>query len=32
MVALAVSPDFADDRLVYGLGLGGTVWRRCDRT
>ena len=32
MVALAISPDFAHDRLAYGLGLGGTVWRRRDAT
>jgi photosystem II stability/assembly factor-like uncharacterized protein len=28
MVCVAVSPTYAQDRLVYGLGLGGTVWRR----
>jgi len=30
MVALALSPTYPDDRLVYGLGLGGTIWRRHD--
>jgi len=30
LVALAVSPAYAQDRLVYALGLGGTVWRRQD--
>jgi len=30
-VALAVSPAYATDRLIYALGLGGTVWRRRDR-
>jgi hypothetical protein len=30
-VAVAVSPAYAEDRLVYGLGLGGTIWRRTDR-
>jgi hypothetical protein len=29
-MALAVSPSYRDDRLVYGLGLGGTIWRRHD--
>lgn len=29
-VAVAPSPAFARDRLVYALGLGGTVWRRRD--
>jgi hypothetical protein len=32
MVALAISPNYADDRLVFGLGLGGLVWRRRDQT
>ena len=32
MVALAISQSYRDDRLVYGLGLGGTVWRRQDET
>jgi hypothetical protein len=27
-VAVAVSPSSAQDRLVYALGLGGSVWRR----
>jgi hypothetical protein len=31
MVALAVSPAYYDDRLVYGLGLGGIIWRRQDQ-
>ncbi|MGE3273381.1 MAG: hypothetical protein AB7P40_31900, partial [Chloroflexota bacterium] len=30
-VSVAISPAFATDRLVYALGLGGTVWRREDR-
>jgi hypothetical protein len=30
IVALAVSPGYRTDRLVYGLGLGGTIWRRQD--
>jgi hypothetical protein len=29
-VAVAPSPAYATDRLVYALGLGGTVWRRRD--
>ena len=29
-VAVSPSPAYARDRLVYGLGLGGTVWRRRD--
>ena len=32
MVSVAVSPAYAEDRLVYGLGLGGTLWRRHDAT
>ena len=28
VVAIAVSPNYGEDRLVYTLGLGGTVWRR----
>ena len=28
MVSVAVSPALSQDRLVYGLGLGGTLWRR----
>ena len=31
IVALAISPNYRDDRLVYGLGLGGTIWRRQDQ-
>lgn len=31
VVALAVSPDYDRDRLVYAIGLGGTIWRRDDR-
>jgi hypothetical protein len=27
-VAISVSPNYGEDRLVYALGLGGTVWRR----
>jgi photosystem II stability/assembly factor-like uncharacterized protein len=30
VVALAVSPNYVRDRLVYALGLGGTIWRRID--
>ena len=30
LVALAVSPAYHSDRLVYALGLGGTIWRRQD--
>ena len=30
VVALAVSPAYPEDRLVYALGLGGTIWRRRD--
>jgi hypothetical protein len=30
VVAVAVSPAYAEDRTVYALGLGGTVWRRRD--
>jgi hypothetical protein len=30
-VAVAPSPAYARDRLVYALGLGGTVWRRWDQ-
>ncbi|MDP8924235.1 MAG: hypothetical protein M3O34_15335 [Chloroflexota bacterium] len=29
-VALAVSPDYETDRLVFAVGLGGTIWRRED--
>ena len=29
-VAIAPSPAYARDRLVYALGLGGTIWRRYD--
>jgi hypothetical protein len=28
IVAVAVSPNYSQDRLVYALGLGGTIWRR----
>ena len=28
LVAIAVSPTYEDDRLIYALGLGGTLWRR----
>ena len=32
MVGLLVaSPNYSADRLVYGLGLGGTIWRRRDQ-
>jgi len=30
VVGLAISPTYAADRLVYALGLGGTIWRRHD--
>lgn len=30
IVAVAPSPEYCDDRLVYALGLGGSVWRRRD--
>jgi hypothetical protein len=30
VVAVVVSPAYAEDRLVYALGLGGTIWRRQD--
>ena len=30
VVSVAVSPAYAEDRLVYALGLGGTLWRRVD--
>ena len=26
VVALAISPTYRNDRLIYGLGLGGTIW------
>jgi hypothetical protein len=29
-VAVALSPAYVSDRLVYALGLGGTIWRRRD--
>jgi hypothetical protein len=29
-IALTISPGYAQDRLVYALGLGGTLWRRRD--
>jgi hypothetical protein len=28
LVAIAVSPDYVSDGLVFALGLGGTIWRR----
>jgi len=31
MVALAISPSYRSDRLLYALGLGGTIWRRHDQ-
>jgi hypothetical protein len=31
MVAIAASPNFAEDRAVYALSLGGTVWCGLDR-
>jgi len=30
IVGLAVSPSYAEDRLVFAVGLGGTVWQRRD--
>ena len=30
IVALAVSPDFARDRLVLAVGVGGTIWQIQD--
>jgi photosystem II stability/assembly factor-like uncharacterized protein len=30
-VALAISPNYVQDHLVYGLGLGGILWRRRDQ-
>jgi hypothetical protein len=27
IVALTVSPDFANDRLVLAVGVGGTIWQ-----
>ncbi len=30
VVALAPSPGYRDDRWVYALGLGGSIWRRRD--
>jgi len=30
IVGLAVSPDYASDRLVFAIGLGGTIWQRRD--
>ena len=30
VVAVAVSPSYARDRLVYALALGGAIWRRRD--
>jgi hypothetical protein len=29
-IAVAVSPDYARDRLVYALEMGGAIWRRRD--
>ena len=31
IVALALPSTFGDDRAVFALGLGGTLWRRLDR-
>jgi hypothetical protein len=28
IVAIAVSPNYGEDQMVYAIGLGGTVWRR----
>jgi hypothetical protein len=28
IVAIAVSPNYVEDRMVYAIGLGGTIWRR----
>jgi hypothetical protein len=30
IVGLAVSPAFASDRLMFAIGLGGTIWQRRD--
>jgi hypothetical protein len=30
IVGLAVSPAYATDRLVFAIGLGGTIWQRVD--
>lgn len=30
VLALALSPGYARDRLVFAIGLGGTIWRRRD--
>jgi hypothetical protein len=30
LVALAISQNYHSDRLIYALGLGGTIWRRHD--
>jgi hypothetical protein len=30
IIALAISPNFREDRLVFALELGGTVWQRRD--
>jgi len=30
IVGLAVSPAYAEDRLVFAIGLGGTIWQRRD--
>jgi hypothetical protein len=31
MVSVGVSPSYPHDGLVYGLGLGGGIWRRRDQ-
>jgi hypothetical protein len=31
VVALAVSPSYLEDRLIYAISLGGSVWRRRDK-
>jgi hypothetical protein len=31
VVALAVSPNYGADRLVYAVGLDGAIWQRADR-
>ena len=30
VVAVVPSPAYAEDRVIYALGLGGTIWRRQD--
>jgi photosystem II stability/assembly factor-like uncharacterized protein len=32
IVGLAVSPAYATDRLVFAIGLGGTIWQRKDES